>query len=186
MGKSNGINKKGVKRLLIIILLILIVVAIVVVINVRKNKGENNNQTQNTNVNINEEKKANENESEEETVVVTPSKPSIEGNEYVQEQDGIKINTSNNLKKDKTFGIFTFTDIRIETDDSGSAIIATVSAKSSVKTESKTVNIKILNNKKEVVAELGGYIGQIKPGETITFRAETSTDITNAYDFTIE
>ena len=118
--------------------------------------------------------------------VADTTRPSIEGDKYVAESNGVKVNTSSKLTQDKTFGIYTFSNIRINTDSEGSVILANVSANSSTKTEGKTITIKIVDEQGKTVATLGGYIGQIKPGETNSFRAETTTDITNAYDFIIE
>ena len=112
--------------------------------------------------------------------------PSINGTKYVSEQNGVKVNTSSKLKEIKQYDIYTFSNITIETNTNGSVIQATVKSSLDKKTEGRTIKIKILDDQGEIVAELGGYIGQINPDDSITFKAETSTDITNAYDLIIE
>ena len=171
--KTKEILKKNTGRiggltLILIAIGIILVIAIIIAVN-NGNKG----------------KEATTPEAQTAKVVDT-TRPSIEGDKYVAESNGVKVNTSSKLTENKTYGIYTFSNIRISTDKSGSVILANVTANATTKVEGKTVTIKIIDEQGKVVSTLGGYIGQIKPGETNTFRAETTTDITNAYDFIIE
>lgn len=118
--------------------------------------------------------------------VLSAGRPTIAGTEYVGEKDGVKINTSEQLKQTKTYGSYTFSNIRIETDANGSVILADVTTSEATKQPGKEITINILDNQGNVVETIGAYIGQIKPGETNSFRTETTTDITNAYDFEIQ
>ena len=172
MGKVNNKVLLGVAILAIIIVLIVI---FVVGLGKKEEQPTQQNTLQGSEALLNSEDEA-----------LSTTRPTIEGTDYVSEQDGIKVNTSSKLLEEKKFEIFTFSNIRIETDAEGSAIIADVTANSTEKTEGKIITINILDVDGKVVSTLGGYIGQIKPGETNTFRAETTTDITNAYDFEIK
>lgn len=168
--KKGEINTFAV---IVIIIAIVLVTAIVIAIisgNQKQPEGENLLQNSTTNT--------------EQTPQTT--RPTIEGNEYVSESNGLKTNTSSKLKEDKTYGQYKFTNIRLQTDANGSVLLADVTTTATEKQEGKEVTIKFIDKEGNELVKIGAYIGQIKPGETKTFRTETTTDITNVYDFIIE
>lgn len=163
-------RRGAINNLVVIIIVAIVIIATIIVISVmngNKNKGEGNQATPNNTVQATE-------------------RPNIEGNEYVKEENGLKTNTSDKLKENKKYENYTFTNIRLQTDTNGSVLLADVTTSASQKQEGKQVTIKFVNKEGKEIAKIGAYIGQIKPGETKTFRTETTTDITNVYDFIIE
>lgn len=156
--------------MVIIIATILVTAIVIAIVNGNKNKQEGENSTQNLVQNTASE----------------ATRPTIEGNEYVSETNGLKTNTSNKLKEDKTYGKYKFTNIRLQTDVNGSVLLADITTTASEKQEGKEITIKFVDKEGKELIKIGAYIGQIKPGETKIFRTETTTDITNAYDFIIE
>lgn len=113
-------------------------------------------------------------------------KPSISGNENVNVVDGVKVNNSSKISSDKTFGKYKFTNIKLEATSTGTVLTAKVSSSSASKIAGKDIVIKFYNNSGTLVSMMNAYIGQIKPGETIDFRCESTSDLSNAYDMKIE
>ena len=191
MRRINKKEERGASKgtLAIIVLLVVLFVVIVLVITGGNRKKENNQVAQQPQTQTETQPQTETETPAEENTVSEPvvaKGPSIAGTQFIKEENGVKVNTSSKLTQDKKFGIFTFSDIRIETNElTGSIITATVTADSTTKTPEKEFTINILDEQGEIVATLGGYIGNIKPGESITLSAGTTTDITNAYDFTI-
>lgn len=162
--------KKGrINALTVIIIMIALIAVTVIIISIAN--GNKNKQ---------------EDDLKQNTETLEPTRPTIEGSEYVSEENGLKTNTSSKLKEDKTYGTYKFTNIRLQTDANGSVLLADVTTTASEKQEGKDITIKFVNQNGEEIITIGAYIGQIKPGETKTFRTETTTDITNVYDFIIE
>lgn len=111
--------------------------------------------------------------------------PSIGGVDNVEDVNGDKVNTSSKLKEDKTFDVYTFSDISMINGNTGTVITANVTSTVTEKTSGKDAIMKFYDRSGKLVSQMETYIPQVKPGETTNFRTETSADVSNAYDFEI-
>ncbi len=165
--------KKGevnIFAIIVIIIAIILVTAIIIGI-VKNNREETEEPLENV---------------AENNVTTTQTRPTIEGNEFVNENNGLKTNTSEKLREDKTFENYKFTNIRLQTDANGSVLLADVTTTATEKLQGRDITITFVDKDGNELITINSYIGQIEPGETNSFRTETTTDITNVYDFIIK
>ena len=172
-------SKKGaIKRETIFFIAVAVIIVATILIIVFMNKGNNENNK------VVEDPKSNL-----EAVVnpdATPeTNPSIGGTDNVEEINGEKVNTSNKLKQSKTVGVYTFSNISMSNGTTGTVITATISSTVTEKTAGRDATMKFYDKNGKLVSQMETYIPQVKPGETTTFRTETSADVSNAYDFEI-
>lgn len=112
--------------------------------------------------------------------------PSIAGNSNVDEVNGVKINNSVALKSDKKFEEYIFSNISLESASGGTVLTAKVTAPDATeKLTGRDVVINFYNKDGKLISIMNAYIGQIKPGETLEFRAESTSDLANAYNIEI-
>lgn len=113
--------------------------------------------------------------------------PSIAGNSNVDEVNGVRVNNSLALKSDKKVGEYVFSNISLEAASGGTVMTAKVAAPSAnEKLSGKDIVINFYNKDGKLISIMNAYVGQIKPGETLEFRAESTSDLANAYDIKIE
>ena len=112
--------------------------------------------------------------------------PTIAGVENVEMVNGTKVNKSSKITSDRSFGNYKFTNIKLKATKSGTIMTTKVSSTETEKTKGKIITIKFYDKEGKFVSQLNSYIGQIKPGEEIDFRAESTSDLSNAYDMVIE
>lgn len=113
--------------------------------------------------------------------------PSISGNSNVDEINGVRINNSLALKSDKKCGEYVFSNINLEAASGGTVMTAKVTAPSiTTKLSGRDIVINFYNKEGKLISIMNSYLGQIKPGETLEFRAESTSDLANAYDIKIE
>ncbi len=160
-------------KLVLAILAIIVVVAIIILIVVNVNKTDKPN---------NPVDKVADGSGDD---VQEPTGPVIPGDENVSVNGDVKTNVSEALKQTKTYGIYTLTDISLESVSGLSRLVATVSANSSEKVDGKPVTIEFYDKDGKLLDTMGAYIPQIKPGETSTLDASSTTDLANVYDFKI-
>jgi len=174
--------KKGAltREVVFFVILAIIIVATIVII-LCMNNGENTN----VNVGTNEENKINLD------VEVNPdakpeSNPSIGGADNVKEVNGEKVNKSSKLKTKKVFDVYTLDNISLASKGRGTVITGTLTTTLSSKVSGKDAIIKFYDNNMNLVSQMDTYIPQVKAGESVKFRTETTSDVSNAYDFEIE
>ena len=169
MKKSENSSDKKV----LIVLAVLVIAAIVVVVLGVGKGGEQptNNDSNNSDV-------------VEEEIVTGPS---IAGSENVSQSGDVRTNVSSALKSDKTFDIYKFTEISLESVAGTSTLTASVTADLAEggKVSGRPVVINFYDKAGNVVESMGAYIPQVKYGETKMLSAQSTTDLANAYDFAI-
>ena len=107
--------------------------------------------------------------------------------EYVEKTaDGTKVNTSNELKKEKTLGDLVFTNIQLTNKNGQTVLIANVTNKGSKTTDLKEVNIVILDKTGVQLGKVGGVIIPLQAGQSTQFSSSVQRDYANAYDFKVE
>ena len=106
---------------------------------------------------------------------------------YVEvKEDGTKINQSNKLKETKNFEGLEIKNITIETKDNETILKADVENTTSQATGDYAIKIKVVDDLRNEIKQIGGYINYIGPKEKTTLIIKTSYDFANAYDFAIE
>lgn len=159
----NKIKDKGA----VIICVIAIVLIIILVIAM----GENKKQT-------GDEQKPIENNINNENVITE---------EYVEKQeDGSKVNISDQLKQTKTIDGLEISNIRLVEKDGLSQIVAYVKNPSSITKGNFDIVITALDKNGNKLLELDGFIDKVELGKTGIMNAYVTSDIANAYDITIQ
>ena len=151
---------------LMIVLGIIIVLLIVIIVAVNVNKG---------------------NEDEE-----TPQTPEIgvteenEVEEFVEvQEDGSKVNTSEELKKTKTIDGLEISNIRLVENNNVSQIVADITNPTNETRGDFPVDIIVSDKEGNEITTIGGYIDKVNPGETAQLNASATSDFANAYDFEV-
>ncbi len=158
--------KKNKKMYLIII--IILIIAIIIGIILFKNKPEEFNKTQ-------ENIKQSQN-----------GDIDMNNTENAKIEDGIKQNTSENVLKEREIEGIKITDIKLEAQEGLSHFTATVKNDTSKKFDGGVAKITFTNKDGSVYAELEVYIPEIAQGGVNAIDAATTSDIINAYNFSIE
>ncbi len=173
MKKSGKMEKRMIVFLVIVAIIVIATIAIVIMNNNKNNKTNNVEKENTLEADVNPD-------------ALPEDNPSIGGTENVKEENGLKVNTSSKLKEDKTFGIYKLTGITMAKGETGTTITANLTADVTEKTPGKDAVIKFYDKTGKLLSQMGTYIPQVKPNETTTFSTETTADVANAYDFTIE
>ena len=106
--------------------------------------------------------------------------------EFVEKQeDGTRLNTSEELKKVKTLGILEFTNIQLTSKNGESYLEAKVKNTGTSKAGDEFIKITILDKENKVLNTINIFLGTIQAGETINLSSKTSSDFVNAYDFEV-
>ena len=155
---------KNKEKRMILILLVILVIAIVIFV-VSKN--------------LNKESKTKENGS-------TTQQENTEPEEFVQVlEDGTKLNTSTELKKEKQVGNYKFENMQLTTQDNQTVLLADVTNTGSNKTDIQLVDVTLLDKDGNEIITVGGIISQLEPGEKTQFNTSMTLDYANTYDFKI-
>ena len=155
--------KKKEKRMILILLVILIIAIVIFVVSKNVNKGNN----------------VNENGS-------TTQQENTEPEEFVQvQEDGTKLNTSTELKKEKQVGNYKFENMQLTTQDNQTVLLADVTNTGSNKTDIQLVDVTLLDKDGKEIITVGGIISQLEPGEKTQFNTSMTLDYANTYDFKI-
>ena len=155
--------KKKEKRMILILLVILIIAIVIFVVSKNVNKGNNVNENGSTT--------QQENTEPEEFVLV--------------QEDGTKLNTSTELKKEKQVGNYKFENMQLTTQDNQTVLLADVTNTGSNKTDIQLVDVTLLDKDGNEIITVGGIISQLEPGEKTQFNTSMTLDYANTYDFKI-
>ena len=152
---------KKQEKIMILILLIILVIAIITFI---------------TNKNSNKEIKENENTLENNTT-----------EEFVQVlENGIKLNTSEQLGKTKQVGVYKFENMQLTERGSKTVLLADVTNTGNSTTDIQLVNVTLLDKNGNEIITVGGIISPLQPGAKTQFNVSMTLDYANTYDFKIE
>lgn len=100
--------------------------------------------------------------------------------------DGTKINTSEELNKEKIYGNLKIDKIQYTEQEGMSVLLTDVTNTGSTKHEMEIVKITIIGENDEIITEINAIIEEIEPGETVQLNASITADVSNAKDFKIE
>ena len=151
---------------LMIVLLVIVVLLIVIIVAVNANKNKvNEENTQTPAIGVVEENKV------EEFVEV--------------QEDGSKVNTSEELKKTKTIDGLEISNIRLVENNNVSQVVAEVKNPTNEILGDFPVDIIVKDKEGKEITTIGAYIDKVNPGETVELNASATSDFANAYDFEI-
>ena len=104
----------------------------------------------------------------------------------VETKDGIIVNTSEALNKEKMLNGLKITNIQITTDKNGNTrILADVENTNKTATEMKTVRLTIIDRAGKELGKVTGIIVALESGEKTQLNINSSKEYLEAYDFTI-
>lgn len=166
MKKNKVMNKRIILALFLIIAII--IGSVLIYKNnkkTEKNKDENNNEINQTDV---------------------IGQIDMSNTENAKIENGVKRNVSENILKDRNLDGITITQIQLKAQDGLSHFTATVQNNSIKDFGGGIAKLNFIDKDGNVYAKLEVYIPETKSGETNTIDASTTSDIVNAYDFSIE
>ena len=106
--------------------------------------------------------------------------------EFVEVQEnGSKVNTSEELKKTKTIDGLEISNIRLVENNNVSQILADITNLTNETLGDFPVDIIVRDKEGNEITTIGGYIDKVNPGETAQLNASATSDFANAYDFEI-
>ncbi len=100
-------------------------------------------------------------------------------------EDGTKLNKSTKLQETKYIDGMEITNFQVTEKDNVTVLLGTITNTSSTVKGDYPVDIKILDDQGNEIVTVGGYIGEIKPGESMQLNSSATFDYANAYDFEI-
>ena len=155
---------KAKELMIVLFIIIVLLIVIIVAVNLSKNKGNEEN-TQTPAIGVVEENKV------EEFVEV--------------QEDGSKVNTSEELKKTKTIEGLEISNIRLVENNNVSQVVAEVKNPTNKTLGDFPIDIIVKDKAGKEITRIGGYIDKVNPGETAQLNASATSDFANAYDFEI-
>lgn len=106
--------------------------------------------------------------------------------EFVEVQEnGSKVNISEELKKTKTIEGLEISNIRLVENNNVSQVVADIKNPSNKTLGDFPVDIIVKDKVGKEITRIGGYIDKVSPGETAQLNASATSDFANAYDFEI-
>lgn len=155
-------------QIVLVSIIAIIVIAIIIVL-VVVNKNKSNTPEENVNV-----------------AQTTPT-PTTSTTENVKVQaDGTKENVSSKLKEEKKFEGMKVKNIKLKAQADLTNFTATVENTTDKDFTGTPIVITFTNKSGETVSTLEGYLGDTKKGETSIIDASATTDLSDAYDFSIK
>ncbi len=106
--------------------------------------------------------------------------------EYVNKlEDGTRINTSDKLHETKTIDGLTISNFQLTEKENMTILLGTITNNTEETKGGYPVDIKIIDENGNEIITVGGYIGELEPGENMQLNSSASFDYANAYDFEI-
>ncbi len=101
-------------------------------------------------------------------------------------EDGTKINTSEELKKDKEIEGIKISNIQLSQQNGQTVLLADVTNPGQTETDVIGIKIIVLDKEGNEIGEIPGAISPLKAGETKQFNTGITQDYSNAYNFKVE
>lgn len=155
------------------VILILVVITIIIAILVKVKNASN-------------EKLAEELASKDDVVSTEDTDKLVEDEFIDVASDGTRVNTSSKLAETKKVGDYEVSNIQLTELNGQSTLLADVKNTGSDKKDVTLIDITLLDKEGEEISTIGGIVGDIEPGETTQLNASVTTNVANAYDFTIK
>ena len=106
--------------------------------------------------------------------------------EYTQTlADGSKLNTSEELKKDKKLNGLELSNIQLKEKGGITTLLADVTNTTNTAVQEKIIKIDILDRQGQIITTIKGPIDGIPAGGTVKLNTSVTADVSNAYNFRI-
>ena len=92
-------------------------------------------------------------------------------------EDGTKLNKSTKLQETKYIDGMEITNFQVTEKDNVTVLLGTITNTSSTVKGDYPVDIKILDDQGNEIVTVGGYIGEIKPGESMQLNSSATFEI---------
>lgn len=100
-------------------------------------------------------------------------------------EDGTRLNISNKLNETKTIDGLEVSNFQITENNNVTVLLGTITNKTSQTRGDYAVSIKVKDKEGNEIVTVGGYIGELKPGQSTQLNCSATFDYANAYDFEI-
>lgn len=165
-------KKQEKRNLLILILVAVIIIAVLVSMRNAKN-AEGSNVPENNDTVTGQE--------------VNPDPKNEELGEFEQMlEDGTKLNTSEELKKEKEIEGIKITNIQLTEQGGQTVLLADVTNGTEAETDVIGINIIILDKEGQEIGKIPGAVSPLKSGETKQLNVGITEKYGNAYNFRVE
>ena len=105
---------------------------------------------------------------------------------FVQvQEDGSKLNISEELQKTKIVEGLEISNIKVVENNNVTQVTANIKNPTDKTLGDFPVDIKIFDKNGKEIATIGGFIDKVKPGESTELNASATVGFANAYDFQI-
>lgn len=101
-------------------------------------------------------------------------------------EDGTKINTSEELKKDKEIEGIKISNIQLTQQNGQTVLLADVTNPGETATDVIGIKIIVLDKEGNEIGQIPGAVSPLKPGETKQLNTGITESYSNAYDFRVE
>ncbi len=175
--KKKENKSQGTSVLVIMIIILLILIGVLFI---RKKVIQSNSKEQDK---LSSEQSSSIDNKEDDSVIEAAEE---EEKEFVSKQDdGSQLNTSNKLKEDRKFDGLEISNITLRENGGITTLLADVKNTTGVATPQKNVKVTLLDKEGAKIIELSGIIDAMENGETVKLNVSVTSDLSNAYDFTI-
>ena len=177
---KNKSKKRTNRPLILLIIVAIIAVGVTYWLKVIKDNNDAKQNNNNSGTSTTQEEQAEVPEQEEGVLI------DMNNTTNAKVENGEKVNTSSELYTEKTFQGMAIKDINLKTENYISTFTATVENNSGADYAGGKITIVFTNQDGSEYYKLNTILPQIKNGETNEISAQTTADIINAYNFSIE
>lgn len=103
-----------------------------------------------------------------------------------EDETGEKVNTSEDLNKEKTFGYYKVSSISLKTEAGANTLTATIENVSSKTTEEGVYNLVFTDKSGQEKGKITVFIKSMTPNETVEIRSTINLDVIDSYNFKLE
>lgn len=103
-----------------------------------------------------------------------------------EDETGEKVNTSEDLNKEKTFGDYKLSSISLKTEAGANTLTATIENVSSKTTEEGVYNLIFTDKSGQEKGKVTVFIKSMTPNETVEIRSTINLDVIDSYNFKLE
>lgn len=110
------------------------------------------------------------------------SKKDEKKNNVEIEENGEKVNNSEQLNKDKTFNEYKVSGINLKTENGSNILTATIENVSGANTQAGVYNIVFVDKSGKEKSKVAIFINSLVPNETIEIKSSINLDVIDSYD----
>ena len=107
-------------------------------------------------------------------------------NNVIVTSEGIKVNISDKMFEERTFGKFTVSNVSLSAQSGRTIITVTVKNGSSSPLTNKEFTLTLLNSKGKEIGKVTGIIDSLEVGSQTVVYINADSDLSNAYNYTVK